>query len=168
MELELAELTEKVIGAAIAAQKELGPGFLESIYENALRVQLAEIGIDAEFQKEIPVHYHGILVGTHRLDALADGELIVVLKAIKALEDIHFAQVRSYLPTFPTFLLSYPMIPDFAQSLHQRFERTGIPCSSPAAGRFVIMGMLVSPLMWIHPKPKSRWFRSSISGLFSR
>ncbi len=97
MKLELESLTEKVIGAAIAVHKELGPGFLESIYENALRVQLTEIGIDSEFQKEIPIHYHGVLVGTHRLDALAAGELIVELKAIKALEDIHFAQVRSYL-----------------------------------------------------------------------
>jgi GxxExxY protein len=55
------------------------------------------MGIAAEFQKEIPIHYHGVLVGTHRLDVLAAGELVVELKAIKALEDIHFAQVRSYL-----------------------------------------------------------------------
>lgn len=97
MKLELEALTERVIGAAIAVHRELGPGFLESIYENALRIQLTEIGIEAEFQKEIPIHYHGVLVGTHRLDALAAGELVVELKAIKALEDIHFAQVRSYL-----------------------------------------------------------------------
>jgi GxxExxY protein len=97
MKLELEALTERVIGAAIAVHKELGPGFLEAVYENALRVQLAEIGIEAEFQKEILIHYHGVLVGTHRLDALAEGELIVELKAIRALEDIHFAQVRSYL-----------------------------------------------------------------------
>jgi len=97
MKLELESLTEKVIGAAITVHKELGPGFLESIYENALRVQLSELGIEAEFQKEIPIHYHGVLVGTHRLDALAAGELILELKAIKTLEDIHFAQVRSYL-----------------------------------------------------------------------
>jgi len=97
MKLELESLSERVIGAAIAVHKELGPGFLESIYENALRVQLAEIGIETEFQKEIPIHYHGVLVGIHRLDALAADELVVELKAIKALEDIHFAQVRSYL-----------------------------------------------------------------------
>ncbi len=97
MKLELEVLTEKVIGAAIAVHKELGPGFLESIYENALKVQLDEMGVDVEFQKEIPIRYHGVLVGTHRLDALASGELIVELKAIKAIEDIHYAQVRSYL-----------------------------------------------------------------------
>lgn len=97
MKLELEALTERVIGAAIAVHKELGPGFLESIYENALRVQLAEFGIEAEFQQEIPIHYHGVLVGTHRLDVIAAGEWVVELKAIKALEDIHFAQVRSYL-----------------------------------------------------------------------
>ena len=97
MELEFEELTAKLIGAAIAVHKELGPGFLESIYENSLNVMLRELGIEAEFQKEIPIHFHGVLVGTHRLDALVSGELVLELKAIKALEDIHFAQVRSYL-----------------------------------------------------------------------
>jgi GxxExxY protein len=97
MKLELEALSERIIGAAITVHKELGPGFLESIYENALQVQLEEMGIAAEFQKEIPIHYHGVLVGTHRLDVLAADELVVELKAIKALEDIHFAQVRSYL-----------------------------------------------------------------------
>lgn len=97
IKLELEELTEKVIGAAIAVHKELGPGYLESIYENSMRVHLKEIGVEAEFQKEIPIHYHGVLVGNHRLDALVTGELIVEFKAINALEDIHFAQVRSYL-----------------------------------------------------------------------
>ena len=97
MLLELAELTEQVIGACIAVHKEKGPGFLESIYENCLKIELRHRGIKAEFQKEVSIHYRSELVGTHRLDVLVNDELVVELKAIKELEDVHFAQVRSYL-----------------------------------------------------------------------
>ena len=51
----------------------------------------------AEFQKEVLVHYHDVPVGSHKLDVLVENSVVVELKAVKALEDIHFAQVRSYL-----------------------------------------------------------------------
>jgi GxxExxY protein len=91
------ELSSKVIAAAIEVHKQLGPGFLESVYENALRIELANRGIAFEAQKQIPVLYNGKNVGTHILDIMVEGHLIVELKAISALEDVHFAQVRSYL-----------------------------------------------------------------------
>ena len=97
MTLELESLTEKVIGACIAVHKAKGPGFLESIYENCLKIEFRKRGIRAEFQKEICVYYDGEEVGTHKLDILVNDELVVELKAAKALDDIHFAQVRSYL-----------------------------------------------------------------------
>ncbi len=97
MPLELASLTKQVIGACIAVHKDKGPGFLESIYENCLKIEFRKRGIAAEFQKEVRIYYDGELVGTHKLDILVNGELVVELKAIKALEDVHFAQVRSYL-----------------------------------------------------------------------
>jgi GxxExxY protein len=97
MSLELEELTSQVIGACIAVHKQKGPGFLESIYENCLRIEFRKRGIKAEFQKEVKIHYDGEWVGTHKLDILVNHELVVELKAIKALEDVHFAQVRSYL-----------------------------------------------------------------------
>jgi GxxExxY protein len=97
MNLELESLSEEVIGACITVHKSKGPGFLESIYENCLKIELRKRGIRAEFQKEIRVFYDGEEVGTHKLDILINEELIVELKAVKALEDIHFAQVRSYL-----------------------------------------------------------------------
>ena len=97
MPLELEELTEQVIGACVAVHRAKGPGFLESIYENCLRIELRKRGINAEFQKEVEIYYEGQLVGTHKLDILVNEELVVELKAVKALEDIHFAQVRSYL-----------------------------------------------------------------------
>lgn len=97
MALELEELSEQVIGACITVHKEKGPGFLESIYENCLKIEFRKRGIKAEFQKEVEIFYEQEWVGTHKLDILVSEELVVELKAIKALEDIHFAQARSYL-----------------------------------------------------------------------
>jgi GxxExxY protein len=95
--MELSNLTEKVIGCAIMVHKELGPGFLEGVYEKALIIELRHQGLNCCFQEEHEVCYRGEPVGTHRYDILVEKELVVELKAIKALEDIHFAQVRSYL-----------------------------------------------------------------------
>jgi GxxExxY protein len=86
-----------VIGAAVEVHKELGPGFLESIYEQALKVELSESGLIFDSQKEIKVEYSGVEVGAHRLDLVVEEEIIVELKAVKELSDIHFAQLRSYL-----------------------------------------------------------------------
>ena len=95
--LEFDELSNRVIAAAIQVHKGLGPGFLESIYEQALAIELGKRGIKFEAQKEVAVHYDGRIVGKHVLDVLVEGELIVELKAVRALEDVHFAQLRSYL-----------------------------------------------------------------------
>jgi GxxExxY protein len=91
------ELSGRIIEAAIHVHKELGPGYLESIYENAMKVALRKRGIPFEFQKEVRIFYESEEVGTHRLDLAVDDEIIVELKAIKALEEIHFAQLKSYL-----------------------------------------------------------------------
>ena len=97
MTLELEDLTSRVIGCAIAVHRELGPGFLESIYEQALLVELRHAEISVRHQEEHSVLYRGTEVGLQRFDLLVDNALIVELKAIKALEHIHFAQTRSYL-----------------------------------------------------------------------
>ena len=91
------ELTERIIAAAIRVHKELGPGFLEVMYEEALAIELTSNGLWFERQKLLPVFYHEHLIGEHRLDFVVEGKVIVELKAISALEDIHFAIVRSYL-----------------------------------------------------------------------
>jgi GxxExxY protein len=91
------ELTNRIIAAAIRVHKELGPGFLESMYEEALAIELAAAGIGFERQKLLPVFYREHLIGEHRLDFLVEHKVILELKAISALEDIYFAIVRSYL-----------------------------------------------------------------------
>ena len=88
------ELSKKIIGAAIEVHRELGPGFLESIYEEALKVELSEHDLSFESQKEITIEYLGVIVGVHRLDLVVENQMIVELKAVKELADIHFAQLR--------------------------------------------------------------------------
>jgi GxxExxY protein len=95
--LEHNELTEKIIGCAIAVHKKLRPGFLESIYENAFILELKRQNLQVERQQEVIVKYDGIEVGRHRLDLIVDDTIVVELKAVKNIEDVHFAIVKSYL-----------------------------------------------------------------------
>ena len=97
MDLQNKDLTERIIAAGIRVHKELGPGFLEAMYEEALAIEFAAASIGFERQKLLPVFYREHLIGEHRLDFLVEQKVILELKAITALEDIHFAIVRSYL-----------------------------------------------------------------------
>ena len=97
MEIQNKHLTERIISAAIRVHKELGPGFLEAMYEEALTIEFTAAGVAFERQKLLPVFYREHLIGEHRLDFLVEAKVIVELKAISALEDIHFAILRSYL-----------------------------------------------------------------------
>ena len=96
-ELRHPEITDVIIAAAIAVHRELGPGFLESIYEQALAVEFALRGIAFVRQKPIPLFYRDHEIGEHRLDFLVEDKIVVELKAVEALENVHFAIVRSYL-----------------------------------------------------------------------
>jgi GxxExxY protein len=96
---ELTGLAEQVIGCAIAVHRELGPGFLESIYVQALSLELDARFIAFEREKPVVVVYRATAIPGQRLDFLVDGRLIVEVKAVAALEPIHVAQVLSYLKT---------------------------------------------------------------------
>jgi len=97
MALEHRGLTSKIIAAAIEVHCRLGPGFIESIYESALVLELRKQGLEVEQQVDVPVEYDGVVVGRHRLDLLVEGTIVVELKAIQNLENVHFAVVKSYL-----------------------------------------------------------------------
>jgi GxxExxY protein len=90
-------LSGRIIEAAISVHRELGPGFLESVYESAMKVALRNRGIAYEPQRLVTIIFEGEEVGVHRLDLVVEHEIVVELKAVRALEDIHFAQVKSYL-----------------------------------------------------------------------
>ena len=91
------DLSGKVIGAAIEVHRNLGAGYLESVYEEALKIELETRGISFERQKPIAVTYKGRRVGQGILDFLVEGTLIVELKAVSNLTPLHEAQVLSYL-----------------------------------------------------------------------
>ncbi len=97
MALEHEEMTEQIIGAAIEVHRRLGPGFLESVYEKALMIELRKRGLEFQNQLDVVITYDGNEVGCHRLDLLVENTIVVDLKAIRNLEDIHFAIVRSQL-----------------------------------------------------------------------
>lgn len=96
-ELPDKELTAAIIEAAIQVHKTLGPGFLESFYEEALCIELEIRCLSFERQKVIHVEYAGRPIGEHRLDLLIAERVVVELKAINSLEPIHFSIVRSYM-----------------------------------------------------------------------
>lgn len=94
---ELDQLASDVIGAAIEVHRVLGPGFLESCYEEALCVELLLRGIPFERQTAVALDYKTHRIGEARLDVLVSGDLIVELKAVDGLAPVHTAQVISYL-----------------------------------------------------------------------
>ena len=90
-------LTERIIGCAMTVHRVLGPGFLESVYENAFAHELRKAGLTVECQRPVPVRYDGILVGDFIADMLVEDQVIVENKAVQALVQTHEVQVVNYL-----------------------------------------------------------------------
>jgi GxxExxY protein len=91
-------LCERVIGAAISVHRALGPGMLESAYEKALAFELAGMGIGARTQVEVPLRYKGNDLGVaFRADVIVDDCLLLELKSVSELSDLHMSQIISYL-----------------------------------------------------------------------
>jgi GxxExxY protein len=93
----LNEFTEAIIGCAFRVANTLGVGFLEKVYENALAHELRKAGLMVEQQKPLDVWYDGIVVGIYVADLFVEGLIPVELKAAKAIDDIHLAQVLNQL-----------------------------------------------------------------------
>jgi GxxExxY protein len=96
---EINQLSYAVIGAAMEVHRELGPGFLESVYQHSLDIELRKRGIPFHPKHPVAIKYKGCKVGAGQLDFLVDGILVVELKAVERLAPIHHAQVISYLKT---------------------------------------------------------------------
>jgi GxxExxY protein len=96
-EFPLKEITERIISCALEVHSTLGPGLLESVYEEALAQEFALRKISNIRQKEISLRYKGKDIGWHRIDYLVEDEVIVELKAVETLARIYEAQVLTYL-----------------------------------------------------------------------
>lgn len=90
-------LTERILACAFRVANELGPGFLEKVYENALAHELRKSGLHVVQQQGIKVHYDGILVGEFTADLVVEDTILVELKASRDFADIHMAQCLNYL-----------------------------------------------------------------------
>ena len=98
MELITNELvTEKIIGCAYTVANTLGSGFLEKVYENAMAHELRKAGLVVQQQAGIAVNYDGVIVGDYVADLLVENVVLVELKAVKGIDNVHFAQCMNYL-----------------------------------------------------------------------
>ena len=92
------EISEKIIGCAIQVHRELGPGLLESSYEECLYYELFKSGLYVEKQKPLPLIYKEVKLDCgYRIDLIVENKVIIEVKSVEALNDIHLAQVLTYL-----------------------------------------------------------------------
>ena len=94
---KLNAISEKIIGCAFTVSNELGSGFLEKVYQNALMIELQDKGLKAEKEKAINIYYKGKIVGEYYADILVNNIVIIETKAVKTINEIHQAQLLNYL-----------------------------------------------------------------------
>lgn len=95
--MQYEELTEKIIGCAYRVYNKMGFGFLESVYEKCLLIELKKEGLKAESQKDITVNYEGEVVGEFKADILVEDTVILELKSVKQIAQAHEVQLVNYL-----------------------------------------------------------------------
>lgn len=95
--MELNDITEKIIGCTYEVSNNLGSGFVEKVYENSLFHQLSKAGLSVLKQHQLNVFYDDVLVGEFFADLLVEEKVLLELKAVRQLDDVHVAQVMNYL-----------------------------------------------------------------------
>jgi len=95
--LRHSEISKKIIAAAFAVHKELGYGFVEKVYKNALAIELQEMGVKCALEVPLKVIYHEKTVGDYYADMIVDEKIVVEVKAVSDLEPIHEVQLVNYL-----------------------------------------------------------------------
>ena len=94
------DLTGKIIGCAMEVHRVLGNGFQEVIYQRAMAVEMTARGLEFSREHEMAIHYKGVDIGTRRVDFFVAGRVMVELKALILLEDVHLAQAKNYLEAY--------------------------------------------------------------------
>jgi GxxExxY protein len=95
--LEFEPLSSQILSAALAVHRALGAGYQEHVYANALSVALTARGIPHTREHDVELYFQGVHIGTHRLDLLVDDTIVVELKSVEKLLEVHRAQTLSYL-----------------------------------------------------------------------
>ncbi len=135
--LKHAELTQKIIGVFYDVYNELGHGFLESTYSQALAVALQDSGLRADCEVPVPVWFRGRQIGQYYADIIVEGFVLLELKASRTLEPAHEAQLLHYLRATEVevgLLLNFGLRPQFRRLLfdNERKKIRGNPCESVA------------------------------------
>lgn len=94
------EITGKIIGCSMKVHTAVGPGFLESVYHRCLEIEFRTIGLNFESEKEFSIIYRNEKVGSRRVDFFVENSVLVELKAVSGLDDVHLAQALNYLEAF--------------------------------------------------------------------
>ena len=99
-EYKHSDITHKIIGAAMKVHSTLGNGFQEVIYQRALTIEMAKQGLSFQRELEMQIYYDGQEIGTRRVDFLVESKVMVEMKALTTLEDVHLAQAINYLEAY--------------------------------------------------------------------
>lgn len=99
-EYKFKEITEKIIGASMKVHAALGNGFQEVIYQRALEIEFSDSAVQFKREFEMPVFYKGIQIGMRRVDFFVEYKIMIELKAIIQLENVHLAQAKNYLEAY--------------------------------------------------------------------
>ncbi len=94
------DITEKIIAAAMEVHRTMGCGFMEVIYQRALEIEMKLIGLNLEREREMSIYYRGVHIGNRRVDFFVENKIMVELKAVSELSDVHLAQAMNYLEAY--------------------------------------------------------------------
>jgi len=123
------DLTQKIIGAAMKVHRYLGNGFQEVIYQRCLDIEFRAIGFNYEREKKQNIFYESVCVGTRRVDFLVEDKVLIELKAVIKVENVHLAQAINYLEAFDLdvgLLLNFGAPSLEYRRLHNKKRETGI------------------------------------------
>ncbi len=127
--LKYKELTHLIIKSFYEVYNELGGGFLESVYENAMTLVLQQQGLHVETQKEIAVYFRGTLIGNFRADMIVDEKILLELKAVRCLESVHEAQLLNYLKATAIevgLLMNFGNEPTFKRLVYNKRQQQSV------------------------------------------
>jgi GxxExxY protein len=132
---DLNRLSEQVIGCAIEVHRQLGPGLLERIYEDALLYELDAAGFRTEQQVAVPVRYKSAVLQGQRLDLVVEGLIVLELKAVESVADVHLAQLVTYLRVadLPLGILINFNVPLLTKGVYRRINSRMITPVSASA-----------------------------------
>ena len=126
MDFKYKDITEKIIGAAMRVHAALGNGFQEVIYQRALEIEMYDCGLRFARELNMPIFYKGKTIGQRRVDFFVEEKIMVELKAIIQLENVHLAQAKNYLEAYNTevgLLINFGSISlDFKRLLNKKYQ----------------------------------------------